>query len=65
MGVVQERSLRTEILKLILDLLSDIPTPDYFSIAKCAVYLDQDEEVSSMLKKLVVSILQTGSTCSD
>jgi len=53
MGVVQERSLRTEILKLILDLLSEIPTPDYFSIAKCAVYLDQDEEVSSMLKKLV------------
>ena len=57
MGVVQERSLRTEILKLILDLLSEIPTPDYFSIAKCAVYLDQDEEVSSMLKKLVVSAL--------
>lgn len=54
MGVVQERSLRTEILRLILDLLSDIPTPDYFSIAKCAVYLDQDEEVSTMLKKLVV-----------
>ncbi|KAH7400223.1 putative 26S proteasome regulatory subunit rpn2 [Cadophora sp. MPI-SDFR-AT-0126] len=55
MGVVQERSLRTEILKLILDLLSEIPTPDYFAIAKCAVYLDQDEEVSSMLKKLVAN----------
>ncbi len=54
MGVVQERSLRTEILRLILDLLSDIPTPDYFSIAKCAVYLDQDEDVSAMLKKLIV-----------
>ncbi|XMA12004.1 hypothetical protein WAI453_004795 [Rhynchosporium graminicola] len=59
MGVVQERSLRTEILKLILDLLSDIPTPDYFSIAKCAVYLDQDEEVSAMLKKLVALDDQT------
>ena len=59
MGVVQERSLRTEILKLILDLLSDIPTPDYFSIAKCAVYLNQDDEVSSMLKKLVVSNIKT------
>jgi len=53
MGVVQERSLRTEILKLILDLLNDIPTPDYFSIAKCVVYLNQDEEASTMLKKLV------------
>ncbi|KAH8816568.1 putative 26S proteasome regulatory subunit rpn2 [Xylogone sp. PMI_703] len=53
MGVVQERGLRTEILKLILDLLSEIPTPDYFSIAKCVVYLNQDAEASSMLRKLV------------
>jgi 26S proteasome regulatory subunit N2 len=55
MGVVQERGLRTQILRLILDLLSDIPTPDYFSIAKCAVYLNQDQEASTMLKKLIVS----------
>ncbi|CAG8955210.1 hypothetical protein HYFRA_00007226 [Hymenoscyphus fraxineus] len=55
MGVVQERGLRTQILRLILDLLSDIPTPDYFSIAKCVVYLNQDEEASSMLKKLVAN----------
>ena len=55
MGVVQERGLRTQILRLILDLLSDIRTPDYFSIAKCAVYLNQDQEASTMLKKLVVS----------
>lgn len=54
MGVVQERSLRTEILRLILDLLNEIPTPDYFSIAKCVVYLNQNEEASTMLKKLVV-----------
>jgi 26S proteasome regulatory subunit N2 len=54
MGVVQERSLRSEILRLILDLLNEIPSPDYFSIAKCVVYLNQDEEASTMLKKLVV-----------
>jgi 26S proteasome regulatory subunit N2 len=53
MGVVQERSLRTEILRLILDLLNEIPTPDYFSIAKCVVYLNQDEEASAMLRALV------------
>ncbi|TVY31724.1 26S proteasome non-ATPase regulatory subunit [Lachnellula subtilissima] len=55
MGIVQERGLRTEILRLILDLLSEIPTPDYFSIAKCVVYLNQDEEASTMLKKLVAN----------
>lgn len=54
MGVVQERALRTEILGLILDVLNDIPTPDYFAIAKCVVYLDQDQEASTMLRKLVV-----------
>lgn len=59
MGVVQERSLRTEILKLILDLLNDIPTPDYFSIAKCVVYLNQDGEATTMLKKLVVGRIWT------
>ncbi|KAK4217556.1 armadillo-type protein [Rhypophila decipiens] len=53
MDVVQERSFRTEILRLILDLLSDIPNPDYFAIARCAVYLDSDEEASEMLQQLV------------
>lgn len=53
MGVVQERGLRTDILKLILDILNEIPTPDYFSIAKCVVYLNQDEEATSMLRQLV------------
>jgi 26S proteasome regulatory subunit N2 len=56
MGVVQERGFRTEILRLILNLLNEIPTPDYFSIAKCVVYLNQDEEASTMLKKLVVCL---------
>ena len=56
MGVVQERGFRKEILRLILNLLSDIPDPDYFSIAKCVVYLNQDLEGSVMLKHLVVCI---------
>ncbi|KAF2667005.1 26S proteasome regulatory complex, non-ATPase subcomplex, Rpn2/Psmd1 subunit [Microthyrium microscopicum] len=53
MNVVQERSFRNAILRLILDLLNDIPNPDYFSIAKCVVYLDQHSMASSMLKHLV------------
>ncbi|CAM1508568.1 Fc.00g054160.m01.CDS01 [Cosmosporella sp. VM-42] len=55
MDIVQERSFRTEILRLILDLLNDIPNPDYFAIAKCVVYLDSDEEASQMLSSLVDS----------
>lgn len=53
MNVVQERSFRDEILTLILDLLNDIPNPDYFAIAKCVVYLDQHSLASNMLKHLV------------
>lgn len=53
MDIVQERSFRTEILRLILDLLNEIPNPDYFAIARCVVYLNSDEEASNMLRKLV------------
>ncbi|KAK3985297.1 armadillo-type protein [Cladorrhinum sp. PSN332] len=52
MDIVQERGLRTEILRLILDLLNDIPNPDYFAIAKCVVHLDSDEEAENMLRQL-------------
>jgi 26S proteasome regulatory subunit N2 len=53
MNVVQERGLRNDILRLILDLLNDIPNPDYFSIAKCVVYLGQHSMASNILKHLV------------
>lgn len=53
MSVVQERGLRNEILKLILELLNDIPSPDYFAIAKCVVYLDQHSMASDILRQLV------------
>ncbi|RMZ88669.1 hypothetical protein DV736_g4094, partial [Chaetothyriales sp. CBS 134916] len=53
MGVVQERGLRNDILKLILELLNDIPAPDYFAIAKCIVYLDQHSMASDILRQLV------------
>ena len=55
MDIVQERGFRHEILRLILDLLNDIPNPDYFAIAKCVVYLNSDEEASRMLQTLVDS----------
>lgn len=42
-----------QILQLILELLNDIPSPDYFSIAKCVVYLDQHSMASDILRQLV------------
>lgn len=44
-----------QILRLILDLLNDneIPNPDYFSIAKCVVYLDQHSLASKLVRQLI------------
>ncbi|KAL6712466.1 proteasome regulatory particle base subunit [Coniothyrium glycines] len=55
MNVVQERGLRNEILRMILDLLNDdaIPNPDYFSIAKCVVYLNQHSLASRLIQDLI------------
>ena len=53
MNVVQERGLRNEILQLILELLNQIPNPDYFAIAKCVVYLNEYSMASHMLRHLV------------
>ncbi|KAF1841450.1 26S proteasome regulatory complex, non-ATPase subcomplex, Rpn2/Psmd1 subunit [Cucurbitaria berberidis CBS 394.84] len=55
MNVVQERGFRNEILRLILDLLNDneIPNPDYFSIAKCVVYLNQHSLASKLIQQLI------------
>ncbi|MBE3047300.1 HEAT repeat domain-containing protein, partial [Candidatus Bathyarchaeota archaeon] len=53
LDIVQEMSLRTEILRLVLEMLHDLPNPDYFAIAKCVVYLDADEEATTLLRKLI------------
>ncbi|KAL9599113.1 MAG: hypothetical protein Q9219_004071 [cf. Caloplaca sp. 3 TL-2023] len=53
MNVVQERGFRNELLRLILDLLNDIPSPDYFSIAKCIVHLNEHGMASDLLVQLV------------
>ena len=42
-----------KLLKLILDLLRDVPSPDVFSIAKCIVYLDEHAMASKLLKDLI------------
>ncbi|KAI1848105.1 hypothetical protein JX265_013860 [Neoarthrinium moseri] len=57
MDVVQERAFRDEILELVLDILSSnkVKEPDYFSIAKCIVYLNKDEHARDVIQKLVQS----------
>lgn len=52
MNVVQERGLRNDILRLILDMLNEIPNPDFFAIAKCVVYLNLHSMAANIIKHL-------------
>lgn len=45
----------SQLLKLVLDLLRDVPSPDVFSIAKCIVYLDEHVSAAKLLTDLVQS----------
>ncbi|KAI1314020.1 armadillo-type protein [Xylaria venustula] len=60
MDVVQERHFRNEMLVLVLGILTSAKfangrakDPDYFSIAKCIVHLDQDTKACDVIKHLV------------
>ncbi|KAI0599110.1 26S proteasome regulatory complex, non-ATPase subcomplex, Rpn2/Psmd1 subunit [Biscogniauxia sp. FL1348] len=57
MDVVQERAFRDDILQLVLDILTSgrAKDPDYFSIAKCIVYLNKDEQARTVIRHLVDS----------
>ncbi|KAI0106816.1 26S proteasome regulatory complex, non-ATPase subcomplex, Rpn2/Psmd1 subunit [Daldinia grandis] len=57
MDVVQERAFRDDILQLILDILTSgrAKDPDYFSIAKCIVYLNKDVQAHTVIQHLVKS----------
>ncbi|KAI9834640.1 MAG: proteasome regulatory particle base subunit [Phylliscum demangeonii] len=53
MTVVQQRGPRNRLLQLLLDLLTQIPNPDYFAIARCVVYLNEHRLASQILRQLV------------
>ncbi|KAI0506671.1 armadillo-type protein [Xylaria bambusicola] len=60
MDVVQERHFRNEMLVLVLGILTSAKfangrakDPDYFSIAKCIVHLDQDTKACDVIRHLV------------
>ncbi|KAI1262768.1 26S proteasome regulatory subunit rpn2 [Xylariaceae sp. FL1019] len=55
MDVVQERAFRDDILQLVLDILASgrAKEPDYFSIAKCIVYLNKDDQARKVIRHLI------------
>ncbi|KAI0126303.1 26S proteasome regulatory subunit rpn2 [Xylariales sp. AK1849] len=55
LDVVQERAFRDEILNLVMTILfsHDVKEPDYFAIAKCCIYLNNDEDAKSVIYQLI------------
>ncbi|EPS42204.1 hypothetical protein H072_3966 [Dactylellina haptotyla CBS 200.50] len=53
MNVVQEISLREKLLRLLVDLFLEQPTPDYFSVSKCVVQLNDYGLAAKLLRDLV------------
>ena len=55
LDIVQERAFRDDILQLVLDILTSgrAKDPDYFSIAKCIVYLNKHEQAETVINHLM------------
>lgn len=45
--------IRNQLLRLVLDLLHEINSPDYFSIARCIVYLNDHWTACGLLSRLI------------
>ena len=53
MSIIQDLRFRDELLRLIVNLLNEVPSKDYFAISKCVIYLDQPQHAAQMLADLV------------
>ncbi|KAK6533789.1 proteasome regulatory particle base subunit [Orbilia ellipsospora] len=53
MNVVQDLGLREKLLRLLVDLFLEQPTPDYFSVSKCVVHLNDFGLAAKLLRDLV------------
>ncbi|CCX33138.1 armadillo-type protein [Pyronema domesticum] len=50
---VEEISLRESLLRMLVTLFTSLSTPDYFSISKCVIHLNDTKLAAKMLKDLV------------
>ncbi|KAI5853970.1 armadillo-type protein [Tricharina praecox] len=53
MGEVQEVGLRERLLRLLVKLFLALPSPDYFSISKCVIHLNDTALAAKILSDLV------------
>ncbi|XP_065862842.1 26S proteasome non-ATPase regulatory subunit 1 homolog A [Euphorbia lathyris] len=52
---VNRREYRCQVLRLLVDVYQQLPSPDYLSICQCLMFLNEPEGVASILEKLLRS----------
>ncbi|OMO93042.1 Proteasome/cyclosome, regulatory subunit [Corchorus capsularis] len=52
---VYRREYRREVLRLLVKVYQQLPSPDYLSICQCLMFLDEPEAVANILEKLLRS----------
>ncbi|MBA0556171.1 hypothetical protein Golob_026296, partial [Gossypium lobatum] len=52
---VYRREYRQEVLRLLVKVYQQLPSPDYLSICQCLMFLDEPEGVANILEKLLRS----------
>jgi 26S proteasome regulatory subunit N2 len=53
--LIQNRKFRNAILKLLVKIYSNLPNPDYVNLVQCLIYLDEPEQVATVLENLIRS----------
>lgn len=51
---MQNRKFRNAILNLLVRIYSNLPNPDYVNVIQCLIYLDEPEQVASVLQNLIL-----------
>lgn len=53
LSLIQNRKFRNAILRLLVKIYSNLPNPDYVNVVQCLIYLDEPEQVASVLENLI------------
>lgn len=53
MSLIQNRKFRNAILNLLVRIYSNLANPDYVSVVQCLIYLDEPEQVATILENLI------------
>ncbi len=51
--LIQNRKFRNATLRLLVRLYSNLSNPDYVNVVQCLIYLDEPEQVASILETLL------------